>query len=153
MYSSHQSDFAWKRSGKKFEQGEEVEFKVIVLDLEGRKVKGGIKQLQTSPWELFKGKYKVGDIVTKEIARIADFGLFIGLEDGVDGLIHTSQVSTEFVKTLSDKFKVGAEITAEIIEIDNAQERVKLSIKRYEMMQEKRENAELLAKYGTVGEE
>ncbi|SJZ84467.1 small subunit ribosomal protein S1 [Cetobacterium ceti] len=148
----HNSDFAWT-GNKKYKIGDEVEFKVIELNLDEQKLKGSIKDLTRSPWELAAEKYSVGDVVTKEIKNIQDFGLFIKLEPGVDGFIPSQMASREIIKNLQDKFTPGDMIEAEIIEIDSKKERIKLSAKKLQFDKEKQEQAELLAKYGVSSSE
>ena len=149
----HQSDFAWSKHAPKFKSGDEVELRILNIDTVEKKIKGGIKQLTKSPWETLLENHKVGDIVERAITSITDFGLFVEMEKGVDGMIHTSQVSKNFVKDLRSEFEVGQEVRAQIIEIDSEKKRVKLSIKKVEVADEERENRELLEKYGTVGED
>lgn len=149
----HQSDFSWTKNAPKYKSGDEVELRVLNIDTTEKKIKGGIKQLEKSPWDTLLENHKVGDIVEREITSITDFGLFVKMEKGVDGMIHTSQVSKEFVKDLRSTFEIGQEVRAQIIEIDSEKKRVKLSIKKVEVADEERENRELLEKYGTVGDE
>ncbi len=149
----HQSDFSWTKNAPKYKIGDEVELRVLNIDTVEKKIKGGIKQLEKSPWETLVENHKVGDIVERAITSITDFGLFVEMEKGVDGMIHTSQVSRNFVKDLKNEFEVGQEVRAQIIEIDSEKKRVKLSIKKVELADEERENRELLEKYGTVGED
>ncbi len=149
----HQSDFSWTKNAPKYKIGDEVELRVLNIDTVEKKIKGGIKQLEKSPWETLIENHKVGDIVERAITSITDFGLFVEMEKGVDGMIHTSQVSRNFVKDLKNEFSVGQEVRAQIIEIDSEKKRVKLSIKKVELADEERENRELLEKYGTVGED
>ncbi len=149
----HQSDFSWTKNAPKYKIGDEVELRVLNIDTVEKKIKGGIKQLEKSPWETLVENHKVGDIVERAITSITDFGLFVEMEKGVDGMIHTSQVSRNFVKDLKNEFEVGQEVRAQIIEIDSEKKRVKLSIKKVEVADEERENRELLEKYGTVGED
>ncbi|MGL5376961.1 MAG: S1 RNA-binding domain-containing protein, partial [Cetobacterium sp.] len=148
----HNSDFVWS-GNKKYSKGDEVEFKVTELNLENQKIKGSIKELTKSPWETTLEKYKIGDKVEKEIKNIQDFGMFVKLEDGVDGFIPTQLASREFVKNLKDTFKVGQIIIAEIVEIDSEKKRIKLSSKKIELEKEKTDSKELLEKYGTSSSE
>lgn len=143
----HNSDFAWS-GNKKYSKGDKVEFKVIELNLEDQKIKGSIKELTKSPWETAVETYKVGDRVEKPIKNIQDFGMFVKLEEGVDGFIPTQMASRDFIKSLKDKFQVGQNVIAEIIEIDSNKNRIKLSIRKVEMEKEKNENRELIEKYG-----
>ena len=148
----HQSDFAWF-GNKKFEKGNTVEFEVIELDLEEKKIKGSIKALEKSPWEKAMEDYKVGDIVEKPIKNILDFGMFVKLEDGIDGFIPTQLASKDFIKNLKDKFQVGDIVKGKIVEIDQEKQRIKISVKGLELDEEKRETKELIEKYGVSSTE
>lgn len=150
----HNSDYNWQgEENKKFKVGDEVTFKVIELNTEDNKIKGSIKAMTKSPWEKALETYKVGQTVEKPIKNILDFGMFVELNSGVDGFIPAQLVSKDFIKNLKDKFKVGDVVKAQIIEIDREKERIKLSIKKIEIEEEKRENRELLSKYGTSSTE
>lgn len=150
----HQSDYNWQgEAAKKFSVGDTVTFKVIELNLDDNKIKGSIKALTKSPWELALENYKVGQTIEKEIKNIMDFGLFVNLSKGVDGFIPAQMASKDFIKNLKDRFKVGDKIKAQIIEIDKDKQRIKLSAKKIELEEEKRENQELLSKYGTSSTE
>lgn len=150
----HQSDYNWQgEENKKFAVGDTVEFKVIELNTEDNKIKGSIKALRKSPWEVALENYKVGDTVEKEIKNIMDFGLFVNLSKGIDGFIPAQLASKDFIKNLKDKFTVGQKVKAQITEIDREKQRIKLSIKKIEIEEERRENQELLSKYGTSGED
>ncbi|MGY0393665.1 MULTISPECIES: 30S ribosomal protein S1 [unclassified Fusobacterium] len=150
----HQSDYNWQgEATKKFSVGDTVTFKVIELNLDDNKIKGSIKALTKSPWELALENYKVGQTIEKEIKNIMDFGLFVNLSKGVDGFIPAQMASKDFIKNLKDRFKVGDKIKAQIVEIDKDKQRIKLSAKKIELEEEKRENQELLSKYGTSSTE
>ena len=148
----HQSDFAWVGS-KKFEKGDTVEFEVIELDLDEKKIKGSIKALEKSPWEKAMEIYKVGDVVEKPVKSILEFGMFVKLEDGIDGFIPTQLASKDFIKNLKDKFQVGDVVRGKIVEIDRDKQRIKISIKGLELDEEKRETKELIEKYGVSSTE
>ena len=128
--------------------------------MEDNKIKGSIKALTKSPWEVALETYKVGQTVEKEIKNIMDFGLFLNLSKGVDGFVPAQMASKDFVKNLKDKIqspskkvKVGDVVKAQIVEIDKEKQRIKLSIKKIELEEERRENQELLSKYGTSSTE
>lgn len=148
----HQSDFAWV-GNKKFEKNDTVEFEVIELDLDEKKIKGSIKALEKSPWEKAMEEYKIGTIVEKPIKSILDFGMFVKLEEGIDGFIPTQLASKDFIKNLKDKFQVGDVVRGKIVEIDQDKERIKISIKGLELDEEKRETKELIEKYGVSSTE
>ena len=124
----HQSDFAWVGS-RKFEKGDTVEFEVIELDLDEKKIKGSIKALEKRPWEKAMEIYKVGDVVEKPVKSILEFGMFVKLEDGIDGFIPTQLASKDFIKNLKDKFQVGDVVRGKIVEIDRDKQRIKISVK------------------------
>lgn len=148
----HSSDFSWTKH-LKYNLGDNVEFEVIELDIPNQKIKGSIKKLTKSPWEIVLENYSVGQKVEKPIKNIMDFGIFIKLEDGIDGFIPTQLVSKDFIKSLKDKFNVGDLVTAEIIEINNETHKVKLSIKKIELEKDKKENKDLIEKYGISSSE
>ena len=111
------------------EIGKEYEFKVLKCDKETKKVSLGYKQLQPRPWDLVPGKYMVGDIVKGKVVRIVPFGAFVELEKGIDGLVHVSQISHEWLENPTSALKVGEEVEAKIIAIDHEKEKITLSIK------------------------
>lgn len=148
----HNSDFAWV-GNRSYNKGDKVEFEVIELDEENQKIKGSIKIMTKSPWEIAKENYKVGMIVEKVVKNIQDFGMFVKLEDGVDGFIPTQLASKDFLKSVKDRFNLGDIVKAEIVEIDDEKHRIKLSIKKVEIEAAKKENRDLIEKYGVSSSE
>ncbi len=147
----HVSDLKWERADTSaYKSGDKIKAKVIEIDGESKKIKGSVKALEKSPWEVVSEKYKVGQKLKRKVESITAFGLFVEVENGIDGMIHISQASSEFVKKLEDKFKVGDEVEAEIIEIDAEHKKIKLSIKKIEDSEQEKESKELLEKYGTA---
>lgn len=129
---AHISDLSWtgcNTPADVLEIGKEYEFKVLKCDKETKKVSLGYKQLQPKPWDLVPGKYMVGDVVKGKVVRIVPFGAFVELEKGIDGLVHVSQISHEWLENPTSALKVGEEVEAKIIAIDHEKEKITLSIK------------------------
>lgn len=129
---AHISDLSWTGCNSPadiLELGKEYEFKVLKCDKETKKVSLGYKQLQSRPWDLVPGKYMVGDVVTGKVVRIASFGAFVEIEKGIDGLVHISQISHEWLENATSALKVGEEVQAKVIAIDHEKEKITLSIK------------------------
>jgi small subunit ribosomal protein S1 len=131
----HVSEMSWNKKiqhpSKVAKVGEEVD--VVVLDIKpsDRRVSLGIKQAQPDPWLVIAEKYPVGTLVTGKVRNIAEFGAFIEIEDGFDGLVHVSDVSwTERIKNPHEVFKKGDDITAKVLKIDPENRRVSLGIKQ-----------------------
>ena len=137
----------------KFEIGNEVELKITELDLNDKKIKGSLKALRKSPWEHAMEEYKVGTTVEKKIKTVADFGLFIELTKGIDGFIPTQFASKEFIKNIRDKFNEGDIVKAQVVEVNKDTQKIKLSIKKIEIEEEKREEREQIEKYSTSSSE
>ncbi len=131
----HVSEMSWNKKiqhpSKVAKVGEEVD--VVVLDIKpsDRRVSLGIKQAQPDPWLLVAEKYPIGTVVTGKVRNIAEFGAFIEIEDGFDGLVHVSDVSwTERIKNPHEVFKKGEDVTAKVLKIDPENRRVSLGIKQ-----------------------
>ena len=129
----HVSDVSWTRKinhpSEVLKKGEEVEAVVLEIDKQNQRISLGIKQLSVDPWDEIDTLYKVGDLVTGEVSKLASFGAFIGLEHDIDGLVHISQVSEDRVDKIKNVLKVGQEVTARVIKIDKKDRRIGLSIK------------------------
>ena len=150
----HSSDYSWVgEETPKFEIGNEVELKITELDLNDKKIKGSLKALRKSPWEHAMEEYKVGTTVEKKIKTVADFGLFIELTKGIDGFIPTQFASKEFIKNIRDKFNEGDLVKAQVVEVNKDTQKIKLSIKKIEIEEEKREEREQIEKYSTSSSE
>ncbi len=150
----HSSDYSWVgEETPKFEIGNEVELKITELDLNDRKIKGSLKALRKSPWEHAMEEYKVGTTVEKKVKTVADFGLFVELTKGIDGFIPTQFASKEFIKNIRDKFNEGDVVKAQVVEVNKDTQKIKLSIKKIEIEEEKREEREQIEKYSTSSSE
>jgi small subunit ribosomal protein S1 len=133
----HVSEMSWSqhlRSAQEFMHvGDEVETVILTLDREERKMSLGIKQLKEDPWETIETKYPVGSKHTARVRNFTNFGIFVELEEGVDGLIHISDLSwTKKVKHPSEFTQVGAEIEVVVLEIDKENRRLSLGHKQLE---------------------
>ncbi len=134
----HISDMSWtkkvKNPSKLVTQGEMVEAQVLGIDAENRRISLGLKQLQVNPWEELKVKHPIRSRVTGKIRSITDFGVFVGVDDGIDGLVHVSDISwTKRIKDpkeLQEMFKKGDEIEAVVLDIDADNERLSLGLKQ-----------------------
>ena len=129
----HVSDISWTRKinhpSEVLKKGMEVEAQVLEVDRDNQRISAGIKQLAEDPWETIDNYYKVGDLVTGKVSKLASFGAFVGLEHDIDGLVHISQVSEDRIDKIKNALKVGEEVSARVIKIDRADRRIGLSIK------------------------
>jgi small subunit ribosomal protein S1 len=133
----HVSEMSWtkriKHPSKVVAVGDRVEAVVLDVDETNRKISLGMKQLEANPWSVIEEKYPVGTRVRGEIRNITNFGIFVGLEEGIDGLVHVSDVSwTEQIKHPSEKFSKGDVVEALVLKIDRENEKFSLGIKQLE---------------------
>jgi len=133
----HVSEMDWTNKNihpsKVVQLGDEIEVMVLDIDEERRRISLGIKQCNMNPWEEFSGKYNKGDKITGKIKSITDFGIFLGLEGGIDGLVHLSDISwNETGEDAVRKYKKADEIETVILSIDPERERISLGIKQME---------------------
>ena len=132
---AHISDLSWtgvKAVTDVLEIGKKYQFKVLKIDTEAKKVSIGYKQLQPQPWDLAADKYAEGDVIHGKVVRIVPFGAFIEVEKGIDGLVHVSQISHEFLENPTTALTIGEEIDAKILKLDCAEKKMTLSIKALE---------------------
>jgi small subunit ribosomal protein S1 len=133
----HVSEMDWTNKNvnpaKVVQLGDEVEVMVLEIDEERRRISLGMKQCRPNPWDEFAALHKKGDKITGKIKSITDFGIFIGLEGGIDGLVHTSDISwNESDEEAIRKYKKGDEVETVILAIDPERERISLGIKQLE---------------------
>ncbi len=133
----HISDVSWtkriKHPSELFKKGDVVQAIVLDIDKNNERFSLGIKQLQADPWETVTERYEVGKEITGTVTNITDFGVFVELEEGIEGLVHVSEISKEKVKTPVGKFEMGDVITAKVMNINSDERRIGLSIKRLEL--------------------
>src|SRR5205807_2687115 len=129
----HVSELSWTkrimRPSDVLTQGQEVEAVVLGVNKEEQKISLGLRQLEPNPWKEIDSKYKIGDLVTGKVTKLASFGAFVQLQDDIDGLVHISQLSEDHVAKVKDVLKVGQEVEARVIKVDKVERRIGLSIK------------------------
>jgi len=129
----HVSDTSWTRKinhpSEMLKKGDDVEAIVLEVDRANQRIALGMKQLEVDPWENIEKLYKVGDLVTGKVTKLASFGAFVGLQHEIDGLVHISQISEERVDKIKNVLKVGQEVSARVVKIDRGERRIGLSIK------------------------
>jgi small subunit ribosomal protein S1 len=131
----HVSEMSWtkriKHPNKVLNIGDEVESVVLALDSENRRISLGLKQIEPNPWEVIGEKFPIGTIIEGQVKNITDFGVFVGVDEGIDGLVHISDLSwTKRIKHPSDAFKKGDLVKAVVLNIDRENERFSLGIKQ-----------------------
>ncbi|HZP61676.1 MAG TPA: 30S ribosomal protein S1 [Opitutaceae bacterium] len=129
----HVSDMSWTRKvnhpSEVLKKGDEVDAIVLDVDPQQQRISLGMKQLATDPWSDIDTHFKIGDVVNGTVTKITSFGAFVELKDGIDGLVHISQISEERIEKIKDVLKSGQQVTARVIKIDREERRLGLSIK------------------------
>ncbi|HEB49601.1 MAG TPA: 30S ribosomal protein S1 [Desulfobulbus sp.] len=133
----HISEMSWSKKprhpSKIVSVGEQIEVQVLKVEAETKRISLGMKQLLPNPWDVVEENYPVGSVIEGKIKNITDFGIFIGIEEGIDGLIHVSDLSwTERIKHPSEKYSKGETIQAVVLKIDKENERFSLGVKQLE---------------------
>ncbi len=131
----HVSEMSWtkriKHPNKLLTVGDDVETLVLALDIPNRRISLGLKQIEPNPWEVIGEKFPIGTIIEGQVKNITDFGVFIGVDEGIDGLVHISDLSwTKRVKHPSELFKKGDTVKAVVLNIDRENERFSLGLKQ-----------------------
>ena len=146
----HISDLHWtkkvKHPSELFKKGDMVEAKVLGVSVENERFSLGIKQLAPDPWKVISDRFPVGSKVKGQVTSVPDFGVFVRLDEGVEGLIHVSQLSTERVDKPSSLYKVGDEVEAEVISVDAGERKIGLSIRALRKSEERQEMENYLKK-------
>ena len=141
----HISEMSWGRIKSPKEAvkiGETVNVKVITIDKESEKVSLSLKQVKNDPWAEFEKNYSTNDIVDAKVVNLTDFGAFLEIEPGLEGLVHISQISSERIEKPSDVLKIGEICQAKIIEVNLEERKIKLSIRAINETEEKKETTE-----------
>ena len=136
----HISDISWikriKHPSELYKKGDVVQAIVLDIEKENERFSLGIKQLEEDPWKTVAERYEVGKEITGTVTNLTDFGVFIEIEEGIEGLVHVSEISKEKIKTPIGKFSIGDVITAKVMNINSQERRIGLSIKRLEIESE-----------------
>jgi small subunit ribosomal protein S1 len=129
----HISDMSWTRNighpSEVLKKGQPVDTQILNVDRENKRISLGLKQIQPDPWDSVASRYPMGSRVTGKVVRLTDFGAFVELEPGVDGLLHISQMSSRPIATPADILNVGDELTLMVIRVDPNERRIGLSLK------------------------
>ena len=129
----HVSDMTWNRKvnhpSEVLKKGDEVDAIVLDVGPSQQRISLGMKQLAEDPWSDIDAHFKIGDVVKGTVSKITTFGAFVELKDGIDGLVHISQISEERIDKVKDHLKPGQEVTARVVKIDREERRLGLSIK------------------------
>jgi small subunit ribosomal protein S1 len=139
----HISDIHWtkkiKHPSELYKKGDVVEAKVLGVNVETSRFSLGIKQLAPDPWKVISDRFPVGSKIKGQVTSVPDFGVFVRIDEGVEGLIHVSQLSTERVDKPSSLYKVGDEVEAEVINIDAQERKIALSVRALRRTEERQE--------------
>ncbi len=150
----HVSEMSWtkkiKHPGELYKKGQEVEAVVLNIDRKNERFSLGIKQLTPDPWKDVARRYRKGDVVVGKVTNVTDFGAFIELEEGIEGLVHVSEISHEKVEKPSDVLKVGDTLSAMVLHIDPYDRRIGLSIKGLKDRAEKAEIEKYISNQGST---
>jgi len=140
---AHVSDLHWtkkiKHPSELFKKGDIVEAKVLGINVENERFSLGVKQMTTDPWKIIAERYPVGSKIKGQVTSVPDFGVFVRIEEGVEGLVHVSQLSSERVDKPSSLYKPGDEIEAEVINLDPNERKIGLSVRALRKSEERQE--------------
>jgi len=141
----HFKDFSWddQPDRKMLHKGQTVEFKILDIDAENKRISCGIKQLTPGPYEALKQKYKRGQEIEGTITNVTSFGIFVDIGEGFEGLVHRSQLPLHRDEKVEDRYTTGTKVKTILLKIDTDEKRISLSIKDYD----KRQQKELMSKY------
>jgi small subunit ribosomal protein S1 len=137
----HVTDLSWNKKitnpSEKYKKGDKIRAVVLGIDKKNEKFSLGVKQLERDPWENIKSRYRVGQAIDGVVTKVTDFGAFVEIEEGIEGLIYVSELSDSRVTKPSDVIKVGDTVRAEILSIEPKERRISLSIKQLARSEER----------------
>lgn len=150
----HVSEMSWtkkiKHPNELYRKGQEVEAVVLNIDRRNERFSLGIKQLTPDPWKDVTRRYRRGEVVTGKVTNVTDFGAFVELEEGIEGLVHVSEISREKIEKPSDALRVGDTVSAMVLHIDPHDRRIGLSIKGLKERAEKAEIEKYISNQGSA---
>ena len=150
----HISDLSWtkriKHPSEAYKKGDLVKAVVLNIDRENERFSLGLKQLSADPWETVPARYARGTIVKGKVTSVTDFGIFIELEEGIEGLIHVSELSKEKIDSPKDFAEVGSELEAGVLQVDTVDRKIALSIKNLDVQKEKAQVNEFMGAQKTA---
>jgi small subunit ribosomal protein S1 len=145
----HISDLSWtkriKHPSELYKKGQEIQAVVLNIDKENERFSLGVKQLSADPWDEIPKRYPVGSTVVGTVTNVTDFGLFIEIEEGIEGLVHVSEISKQKIKTPVGMFKEGDQVTAKVVNIVKSERKIGLSLRRLEEAEERNNYQEYMA--------
>lgn len=153
----HVSDFSWTKRIKDpkeihdmFKKGDDVEAVVLDIDADNERLSLGVKQLEEDPWETIAQRYPVGSKINGKISSLTEFGVFVEIEDGIEGLIHNSQLGLKKDQDAREVYQIGAEIQSEVTNVDREERRISLSVRAITRREEKDNMAEFMQDDGAA---
>jgi small subunit ribosomal protein S1 len=151
----HISDLHWtkkvKHPSELYKKGDELEALVLGVDVENERISLGVKQLSSDPWATLPQRFPIGAKVKGPITSITDFGVFVEIEEGIEGLVHVSQISNERIDKPSQHFQVGEELEAEVTNIDPREKKIGLSVRALRRTEEREEMNAYMSREGKGG--
>ena len=151
----HISDLQWTKKirhpSELFNKGDEIDAIVLGVDVENERVSLGVKQLSNDPWEGLESRFPNGSKITGPVTSVTDFGVFVQIEEGIEGLVHVSQIANERIDRPAEHFQVGEVIECEILNIDLRERKIGLSVRALRRTEERAEMAAYMDREGEGG--
>ena len=143
----HVSDMSWTKKishpNEVLEKGQDLECKILAVDIERRRIALGLKQMDADPWSNdIPSRYQPGQVITGKVTKITNFGVFIGLEDGLEGLLHISELSDDKIENPEELVKVGDELEVKVLRVDTVERKIGLSRRRIDWSEEQEREAQ-----------
>ena len=142
----HVSDMSWTKKishpNEVLEKGQDLECKILAVDIDRRRIALGLKQMDADPWSSdIPGRYQPGQVISGKVTKITNFGVFVGLEDGLEGLLHISELSDDKIDNPEELVKVGDELEVKVLRVDTEERKIGLSRRRIDWSEEQEREA------------